>query len=67
LSKALKKKIVVKTLSVEEAVQRGQYLPLVRSYEWINEESYNADPGKLKEYGVNLLSFAEWAQTWIHS
>ena len=67
LSENLKKKIVIKPLSVEEAVQRGQYLPLVRSYEWINEEGYNGNPEELKEYGINLISFAEWAKTWISS
>jgi len=62
LSAVTKRPIVAEHLTPEAAVAAGCNPGLVRSQEWTNEVSYGVDIAALREWGIPLVTLAEWAR-----
>ncbi|GAE31943.1 NmrA/HSCARG family protein [Halalkalibacter hemicellulosilyticus] len=63
LSRVLDKKIVFETVDDEESRKRGMLEGTVYFMEWLEKvPGYGFDIEETRQYGVELKSFAEWAQ-----
>ena len=63
LSKVLGKEIKsVYTEPEKLAIKKGFFKPLVDSYDWNNVEGYQVDLEKVKEKGIEMISFEEFCQ-----
>ncbi len=62
LGKALRRTVVLQSVSPAEAQQAGIFASWVRAQEWINEVGYRVDIAALAAYGIPLTSFAAWVQ-----
>lgn len=56
------KTLKVVTLSPDEALAEGMHIYSVRGDEWNNTIGYNVDIDLLKNYGIKLTSFKEFAE-----
>jgi uncharacterized protein YbjT (DUF2867 family) len=61
LSRVTGHKVAAVELTPQQALARGLSAGWVRSQEWSNEIGYRADIDALSQYGVELISFEQWA------